>query len=161
MSEGATEKHVGGYQFLVLSEEDRDLIEQIESLEKEVFGAGGLNIWMLSPLIRHGLVCALVNEERLVGASCEWILSLSSRDTAHLLGMSVRQGLRGIGLGRLLLRSSLSVLLRSGITRADLTVDPANQLALALYRSEGFREYSFSKDEYGKGEDRIIMRLEL
>ena len=54
--------------FLEIKAEDKKYIEQIIEIEKEVFGInGGVDEWILKPIIRYGKVFALVLEGEVVG----------------------------------------------------------------------------------------------
>jgi ribosomal protein S18 acetylase RimI-like enzyme len=48
-----------------------------------------------------------------------------------------------------------------GFDRVELTVDPSNYKAVELYSSFGFKKAGFRENEYGRGVDRDLMRLEL
>ena len=53
--------------------------------------------------------------------------------------LSVREGFRGRGLGRQLLRHEINLATRNGLTSIYLSVSGENDLALGLYLSEGFK----------------------
>lgn len=57
---------------------------------------------------------------------------------AGTLGMGIRTGYRGQGLGSRLVKCSLTVAWSSGFTRVGLDVFAANKPAIALYRKFGF-----------------------
>ena len=66
---------------------------------------------------------------------------LSSRvrgDVAHVTQLCVNPGLRGLGLGHMLLQHAAHDLRRRGFRSMSLTVTEANSKALALYESLGF-----------------------
>jgi len=55
-----------------------------------------------------------------------------------VLGLGVRAGYRGKGIGKALLGETLRRARAAGLTRIELTVRESNQEALALYRDVGF-----------------------
>jgi len=86
-------------------------------------------------------IVALVDDP---GTPVGFVRTSVSHDEAGLRFGEVRligvmQGLRGIGLGRALLRWSLTRFRDLGLDRAELSVVVTNEGALALYRGEGFR----------------------
>ncbi len=60
------------------------------------------------------------------------------QDVGHVTQACVSQIARGIGLGTLMLRSSMQELAQRGFTRLSLTVTEGNTSAAALYRRLGF-----------------------
>ena len=48
-----------------------------------------------------------------------------------------------------------------GFREIELTVDPGNEAANRLYKNFGFKRIELRKNEYGRGVDRDLMRLEL
>lgn len=82
-----------------------------------------------------------------------------------ILGLCVTRDRRGRGLGRELMEEILRLLLRDGVERVRLTVEPANRAAVRLYRSLGFHaeepDGGLRRDYFGPGMDRLVMRLDL
>ncbi|MFE2279170.1 GNAT family N-acetyltransferase [Streptomyces sp. NPDC059454] len=82
-----------------------------------------------------------------------------------ILGLCVAEDRRRHGLGRELMVEILGRLRRCGTERVRLTVEPANDAAILLYRSLGFRpeppDGGMRRDYFGPGEDRKVMRLVL
>lgn len=95
--------------------------------------------------LNSGYDCrVLLMAERIVGHS---IMS-SAAGEAHLLNVCVRRDVQGQGLGRFMVRQ---VLRRAEILGAEhlfLEVRPSNRVAVALYRSLGFRSIGTRKDYY-------------
>jgi ribosomal protein S18 acetylase RimI-like enzyme len=60
-------------------------------------------------------------------------------DVAHITQLCILPAFRGRGLGRALLGRSADTLLRAGFAAITLTVTEANQEAVRLYESFGFR----------------------
>ncbi|GAA2279680.1 GNAT family N-acetyltransferase [Streptomyces atrovirens] len=82
-----------------------------------------------------------------------------------ILGLCVAEDRRRHGLGRELMVEVLERLRRCGTERVRLTVEPANDAAILLYRSLGFRpeppDGGMRRDYFGPGEDREVMCLVL
>lgn len=92
-------------------------------------------------LIGHGVMSAAVGE-------------------CHILNVCVDPDWRGRQLGRTLLRHLLALGRHQGADTAFLEVRPSNEVAIALYRSEGFCEVGRRRGYYpaaGGKEDAIIM----
>lgn len=139
---------------------DLAIVNNIVKLETAAFGIGGLNEWTLTPLIRHGMVFVFTIDEQIIGAA-EFILDWDNREKSYLMGISIDQDQRGKGYGTTFLKGCLEILQDYHLKKVELTVDPKNPRAIAVYRKLGFIETGFRKDEYGKGEDRLVMEVEL
>ncbi|HEY3424214.1 MAG TPA: GNAT family N-acetyltransferase [Negativicutes bacterium] len=136
-----------------------ELIQRLVQLEKEAFGEGGMNAWHLVPLIRHGRVYVLKKDLEFIGL-LQYMLDWDSPPKAYLIGVSISQKFRGQGLGTELLKNSLEILFRENIEEVELTVDPNNVGAVKIYESKlGFKITDSRKNEYGKSEDRLVMKL--
>ncbi len=83
----------------------------------------------------EGVFFALV-EERVVGYC--WTRDLRGKGEIWMIGVDPAHW--GRGMGRALLLRGIHHLRRRGFHRVDLTVDEENTGAIALYRSEGFRQ---------------------
>lgn len=140
---------------------EADVIETLVKLEREAFGEGGLNKWHLIPLIRHGRVF-LIRSEGAIAGLIEYMLDWQFPRKAYMVGISTDRRRRGQGLATRLLEESFSWLQREGIQEIELTVAPDNFAAVALYeRKLGFTVVELRTDEYGPGENRLIMKLPL
>ncbi len=139
-----------------------DVIQRIVEIEKRAFGEGGLhNEWLLVPFIRYGRVFIARIDDEIVGCA-QFIRKWNSSETAYFYGISMLPEYRGGGLGTVFLREILSLIKIDGIQRVILSVSPQNKTAIYIYRNKiGFVEKSFAPNEYGCGEDRLIMELKL
>lgn len=139
-----------------------DIIEGVLDIEQEAFGDGALSEYVVVPLLHHGKVYAAVDEEENMVACAYFMRDMADIGLSYLLSVAVLPELRGHDVGTALLSYAFSHLKRFGITRVQLTVDPANFNALSAYREKlGFTVVESAVDEYGAGEDRLIMEKEL
>lgn len=133
-------------------------ISNIIQIEREAFGDGALNEYVVVPLLRYGKVFAAVDEEGDAIASAYFMCNINDVSEAYLVSVAVLPAFRGQDVGTELLRFAMEELKAFGITQVRLTVDPANFTALSVYREKlDFTVIDSSKDEYGEGEDRLIM----
>lgn len=138
---------------------DAETIQGIVDLETEAFGTGGLNEWHLVPLIRHGRVFVTRENNAVIG-SVQYMLDWSQPQKAYMFGVSISKNYRGKGIGTNLLKESINMLAGQGISEVELTVDPKNVAAIRVYEEKlGFRISEFRENEYGEGEDRLVMNL--
>ena len=144
-----------------VSDFDEKLLAQLVGLEKEAFGEGGLNEWSLTPLIRHGCVYVGVLDGEVIGM-IQYMRDWERPKLAYMVGVSIDARLRGQGFGSELLRVSFDLLRNEGFKEVELTVDPANAAAINVYENKlGFSKAGLRLAEYGAGEDRLVMKLEL
>lgn len=83
------------------------------------------------------------------------------RDIGHIKDLAVHPAAQGAGLGRRLLRASLSELAAAGASSVKLEVRETNHRAQSLYADEGFRPARRIPRYYGDGESAFLMRLDL
>lgn len=137
------------------------LIARLVEIDKEAFGPGGLNVWYLEPLIRHGRVYVYRLDNEVVGL-VQYMLDWDRPQKAYMVGVSIAKESRGQGLGAKLLKESFEALSKENIHEVELTVDPDNEVAVKLYENKlGFLVTDFKHDEYGKDEGRLVMKLHL
>jgi ribosomal-protein-alanine N-acetyltransferase len=85
-------------------------------------------------------------------------------DEAHLLNVSIAKSQQGQGLGRKLLNELIAVAQGHKAHTMFLEVRPSNKVAIGLYESMGFNEFSVRKDYYpavNGREDAVLMGLAL
>ena len=135
--------------------------ERMIEIEAQAFGEGGLNIWTLMPLIRHGRVFALRDGQQIIGGA-QFMRDWEDNARAYLVGIAVDSQYRGKGLGTRFLGDCMDALKREGVTQVELTVDAANKPAVRVYREKlGFDTIEVRKSEYGPGVDRVVMQKTL
>ena len=148
--------------FKAVDKPNAEIISSILDIEQEAFGEGALNEYVVVPLVRYGKVYIAADEDGSAVACAYFMRDMADISVAYLMSVAVLPVFRGQNVGTALLNYAFSNLKRYGITRVLLTVDPANFSALSVYREKmGFTVLDSSKDEYGPGEDRLIMSKEL
>jgi ribosomal-protein-alanine N-acetyltransferase len=141
---------------------DQKNISSVLNIEKEAFGKGALVADVVVPLMRHGKVYTAVDEEDNAIACAYFLRDMSDISFAYLMSVAVLPRFRGHDIGIALIEYALSHLKRFGITRVQLTVDPANFSALAAYREKlGFTVSDTTSGEYGDEDERLVMTKEL
>lgn len=141
----------------LLKDVDLKTLQPLIELEAEAFGTGGLNEWHLVPFIRHGRVYVASQEEKLVGL-IEYMRDWENPCRAYLMGVSIVKEMRGKGYGTTLMRTSLQALQKENVLEVELTVDPKNLAAIKVYEGKlGFVAKGVRIDEYGSGENRLVM----
>ncbi len=131
----------------VTVEEEREHVEgAIKKMEK------GTMVKLL--LVVDGLVAGIAES------------SLGIRTHSHVggLGLSLDSSVRGQGLGRLLLETTISEAKKElkGLRMIELTVFNKNAIAIKLYKSVGFKEVARIPEKiFYKGEyvDEVVMML--
>jgi ribosomal-protein-alanine N-acetyltransferase len=99
------------------------------------------------------------------GADClvGYFLVMLAVDEAHLLNVSVRGDLHGLGFGRKLLDKVVAIAQEKGMRSVLLEVRPSNTQAFAVYKHYGFTQIGLRKGYYpsvnNSREDAIVMRL--
>lgn len=146
-----------------VDEMDPSLLQALMEIEQEAFGRGGMNEWFLPPFARRGQVYALwVEGHRKPVGVVECMVTWGQPHCAYLFGMAIREGWRGKGLGTRFLRDICRRLRVMGFLTLELTVAPTNAAALRVYQGKlGFEPIALYPEEYGQGEDRLLMRLDL
>lgn len=133
------------------------IVGRLIEIEKQAFGDAGLDEWNLVPYIRHGKVIALLSDNKIIGGA-QFIRDWDDLSRAYLVGIAVDSAYRGKGLGTRFLAECLELLKTEGIKCVELTVDSRNTGAVNVYQNKlGFITAGIRKDEYGAGEDRLVM----
>ena len=119
---------------LVGAEEVYLLVERVpDDLEEE-------RSWIRGFDGRYSVLYLAVAGEKVVGqVDARLGLFPKSQHTATL-GIAIRDGWRGFGLGRLLMEAILDWMRQRNVEKACLEVFSSNERAIALYRAMGFEE---------------------
>jgi ribosomal-protein-alanine N-acetyltransferase len=137
---------------------DQKLIQRLVQLESEAFGVGGMNEWHLVPFIRHGRVYITRSQEEEVIGLVQYFLDWNHPQKAYMMGVSITKEYRGKGLGTRFIKETFAALAKERIKEVELTVDPKNIAAVKVYQNKlGLQVIDFRKNEYGDGEDRLVM----
>jgi len=116
---------------------------------------------------RHKVILLVAEDKNMVVGTTE--IKLSGRRHEHVgnLGITIRQGYRGIGLGKYLMAEVLKLAkkeLKPKPKIIRLSVFPTNKPAIRLYKKFGFREVAKIPKQIrykGKLIDEIVMLKEL
>ena len=138
------------------------ILTRILYIEKQDFGEGALSDYVIIPLMRHGRIYTAVDEEDVAIASAYFLRDMYDAELAYLLSVAVLPEFKGYDVGIALLDYAFSDIKELGIKKVQLTVDPGNFNALSIYREKlGFLVVENAPDEYGTGDERLVMAREL
>ncbi|MFN2341296.1 MAG: GNAT family N-acetyltransferase [Halanaerobium sp.] len=140
---------------------DQELLDKLVELETRTFRECGLSKWELVPLIQHGKLLVLFDEQDPVGF-LELMDDWDDEDTAYLYALAIEEDYRNQGLGTKLIKSGMELLIAENYSKASLTVAPDNEPAIHVYKDKlGFENIAHKKNVYGDGIDRYYMELDL
>lgn len=143
-----------------VSIDDEEIMNGIVEMEKSTFGRfGGVNLWILKPIVKFGRVFAVIEKGKVIGAA-EFMVAFD-RPEAFLYGFSVMEEYRERGIGTNLLIHGENYFKEYGIKAVSLTVDPKNEKAITLYKNLDYYIECLKIDEYEPGVDRYIMKKNL
>lgn len=131
--------------------EMKDIVE----LEKESFGAGAIDEWVIKPIARYGKIYVLYKEKKII-AFVE-MLKKWGKEEAFIFSFAVSKKEQGKSYGKQLMAFTLDQLKKENIEKISLTVSEDNYIALKIYKSFGFKKVKILKNEYGKDIHRIYM----
>lgn len=89
------------------------------------------------------------------------VLGRATADEAEILTIAVAPEARRHGAGRALLRAAAKEAAKRGAATLFLEVSAANDIAQALYHSEGFAKVGKRRAYYQDGTDALILALKL
>jgi ribosomal protein S18 acetylase RimI-like enzyme len=119
-------------------------------------------LWVAVNRARGNPLHVALDAERVIGWCEVRRESLPGREHSGTLGIGVRAGFRGAGLGRRLIDAALADAWRRRFERIELWVRSPNHVALALYTAAGFVEEGRRRDavrlDQGS-EDEILMAI--
>ena len=136
-----------------LTSNDVDYIEQIFSLEKEIFKNSSFNRVYLDTLVKgnNSFIYVYLIEDKI----CGYLMVLDSIDIYEILAIATIEKYRNKGIAQELLDK---------IKTKDifLEVRESNQVAINFYKKNKFKEISVRKNYYSEpNENAIIMKLEV
>ena len=132
---------------------DVDYIEQIFSLEKEIFKNSAFNKSYIETLIKgdNSFIYIYLIEDKI----CGYLMVLDSIDVYEILAIATIEEYRNKGIAQELLD-------KIKIKDIFLEVRESNQVAINFYKKNKFKEISIRKNYYSKPtENAIIMKLEV
>lgn len=148
--------------FKAVEKPNQGILDRVLYIEEQDFGDGALDDFMIIPLMRHGRIYIAVDEEGTAIASTYFLRDMYDTGLAYLFSVAVLPEFKGYDIGIALLDYALSDLKEFGIKKVQLTIDPANFGALSIYRERlGFLVVENDADEYGTGDDKLVMAKEL
>ena len=136
-----------------LTSNDVDYIEQIFSLEKEIFKNSSFNRVYLDTLVKgnNSFIYVYLIEDKI----CGYLMVLDSIDVYEILAIATIEEYRNNGIAQELLDK---------IKTKDifLEVRESNQVAINFYKKNKFKEISVRKNYYSEpNENAIITKLEV
>ncbi|MFA6708561.1 MAG: GNAT family N-acetyltransferase [Fusobacterium sp.] len=143
-----------------ISINDTKYIDEIIQMEKLTFGnLGGVNLWILKPMVSFGKVFVVLDAKKVIGAA-EFLISFE-RPSAFLYGISVNNLYQNKGIAGSLLKFSEDYFAKKGILYISLTVDPKNIKAISLYKKNKYNLKCLKENEYGENIHRFVMEKKL
>ncbi|QNO13826.1 GNAT family N-acetyltransferase [Alkalicella caledoniensis] len=131
----------------------------IYDVELSAFGGGFSKYFVKMAPIFFGINSFVVEyQTKIVGYSLG-VIPNGQLEEGWIMSAGIEPKHQGKGLGKKLLNMTIDALKKNGAKRILLTVSPDNQVAKSTYEKRGFKEFTFIKDYYGEGEDRIVMQL--
>ncbi len=134
-------------------------LEEVLSIEREAYKSP----WSMANFARefenpvsftYTLRSTRDNRDQLAGYVVFWVVY----GEAHILNVTIRSGLRRLGLGTWLVREVLSMMEKNMVADVFLEVRRSNNAAIALYKKFGFEE-TFERKNYYGDEDAMVLRL--
>ena len=147
----------------VLTSLDSSQLKSLIDLEIDAFpGIGSVDEQTLVPISRYGKIVLFreTGDPRAI-AVCELMRDYNQPNRAYVFAFYVRSDKKGTGIGGKFLHEILLLLKEDGFQTVCLTVDVNNTAAIKLYEKLGFITKLTREAEYGEGEDRYFMDLEL
>lgn len=144
-------------EFRELKDVDLETLKKIVELEEEAFGGkGGVDLWILKALIRYGKVFVLEESGEIISI-VEYMQCFEKKEV-FLYGICTRKKYRHRGNAKRIMRESEKYLKNLGYKEIALTVDPDNEIAIELYKKDGYEVKEFQENEYGEGVHRFLMK---
>lgn len=135
--------------------ENLEEIEGIVQIEKESFGDGGIDEWVVKPIARYGKIYIIKYESKLIGFV--EMLKKWGKDEVYIYSFAIKGNMQGKSFGKKLMEYTINQLKKEKISKLSLTVNGENIHAVKLYEKFGFKKIKTLKDEYGRGVHRVYM----
>lgn len=134
-----------------------DLVEALVFEQSHMADTRTLHYEMVTHVQSPGLSFVCREDGVVVGIVKSALSSGSSCATIDALCVSARH--RGRGIGRRLLECTMGAIRESGTAQMELFVSPANDRAVRLYESAGFRARGEVRNAYMDGSPALHMTL--
>jgi ribosomal-protein-alanine acetyltransferase len=132
--------------------------EEIEPMEQELFGSDAWSRAIIDDELAHPFSYYRGVDDGGLVAYAGLRAAPTNAQQGDIQTIAVREARRGHGLGRALLTDLIAEARRRGVVELFLEVRADNDAAIALYRSEGFREIDRRAGYYQPdGVDAIVM----
>jgi [ribosomal protein S18]-alanine N-acetyltransferase len=139
---------------------DAAALEELAARERAIHQECCFRTWDLPIFAEHGRNYVMnVNGE--FAGTAQAVRDWDDPATVYLAGFGVLEKLRGQGLGAKFLAELIKLLQSEGVRALELTVRPDNAAALKLYNNAGFKVVAEHREKYGRGEDRLVLRLDM
>lgn len=143
----------------IRSMEEKDL-PQIMAIERACFPTPWAQQSYLNELRANDYAryFCLENDSEIIGYMGLWFIL----EEGHITNIAIHPKYQGQGLGELLIRSVIQLMVPEGMERMTLEVRASNYVARSLYEKIGFINAGIRKGYYtDNNEDAVIMWLEL
>ncbi len=139
---------------------DAAALEELVAREREIHGEPCFRQWDLPIFAEHGRNYVMEADGKFAGTA-QVVRDWEDPETVYLAGFGIIEKWRGQGLGARFLAEMIKILQDEGIHGIELTVRPDNKAALKIYDDAGFKIMDKHKEKYGRGEDRLVLRLDI
>ncbi len=139
---------------------DAAALDRLATREREIHQECGFRQWELPIFAEHGRNYVLEADDQFAGTA-QVVRDWEDPTTVYLAGFGIAGRWRGQGLGARFLAEMIKLLRDEGITGIELTVRPDNAAALKIYKDAGFKIIEEHHNKYGRGEDRLVLRLDM
>ena len=137
---------------------DKDDIWEIATLDKQYFSSP----WSYDAFkSEFNNPASFIFVGKLENKSIAYLIVRIVADEMEILKILVDPDHRRKGVARSLLNKAIDLAQDLNLNTLYLEVSKKNLVALSLYKDFGFKEYEIRKDYYNKGEDAILMKLEI
>lgn len=144
-------------EFKEITKVDLETLNKIVELEQEAFeGQGNVDLWILKALIRYGKVFILEEAGEIISI-VEYMQCFEKKEV-FLYGICTRKKYRHHGNAKRIMRESEEYLKNCGYEAISLTVDPNNEIAIKMYKDDGYEIKEYQENEYGVGVHRYLMK---
>lgn len=135
-------------------------LEELAARECAIHRDCGFRTWDLPIFAEHGRNYVMEADGEFAGTA-QVVRDWDDPATVYLAGFGIIDKWRGQGLGAKFLDEMIKLLKDEGISGIVLTVRPDNAPALKIYGDAGFKIIDEHPEKYGRGEDRLVLRLDM